>query len=114
MPQSIDPPRPVKFRRSHDDGGQAPATIGGGIPCPNCGSRRNDVKDSRPTASGTIRRRRRCATCDSRFTTHEIADVTASRMHELSMIDNQLKTLGGKSYELIRAMIRHLSREGLD
>jgi transcriptional repressor NrdR len=40
--------------------------------CPFCGSADTQVKDSRPSDDGTtIRRRRYCGDCDSRFTTFE-------------------------------------------
>lgn len=40
--------------------------------CPFCGSADTQVKDSRPSDDGsTIRRRRYCSECDSRFTTFE-------------------------------------------
>lgn len=39
--------------------------------CPNCNATETQVRDSRPTAHST-RRRRRCAECEHRFTTHEI------------------------------------------
>ncbi|MBV8938325.1 MAG: transcriptional repressor NrdR [Alphaproteobacteria bacterium] len=40
--------------------------------CPFCGSPDTQVKDSRPSEDGgTIRRRRYCASCNSRFTTFE-------------------------------------------
>lgn len=40
--------------------------------CPFCGSDGSRVKDSRPTDSGlSIRRRRSCTSCSSRFTTFE-------------------------------------------
>lgn len=40
--------------------------------CPFCGSDDTQVKDSRPSEDGnTIRRRRFCTKCDSRFTTFE-------------------------------------------
>jgi transcriptional repressor NrdR len=40
--------------------------------CPFCGSQDTQVKDSRPSDDGsTIRRRRYCGECDSRFTTFE-------------------------------------------
>lgn len=44
----------------------------GGIACPVCRERDTDVKDSRPAFDGlAIRRRRTCAFCNHRFTTHE-------------------------------------------
>ena len=40
--------------------------------CPFCGAEDTQVKDSRPSEEGnTIRRRRFCTACDSRFTTFE-------------------------------------------
>jgi transcriptional repressor NrdR len=40
--------------------------------CPFCGNEDTQVKDSRPSdEGGTIRRRRYCTECDSRFTTFE-------------------------------------------
>lgn len=40
--------------------------------CPFCGNEDTQVKDSRPSEEGvSIRRRRYCAECDSRFTTFE-------------------------------------------
>ncbi len=40
--------------------------------CPFCGNEDTQVKDSRPSDDGaTIRRRRFCPSCDSRFTTFE-------------------------------------------
>lgn len=40
--------------------------------CPFCGNIDTQVKDSRPSEDGsTIRRRRHCTQCDSRFTTFE-------------------------------------------
>ncbi len=40
--------------------------------CPFCGHQDTQVKDSRPSEDGaTIRRRRYCPECDSRFTTFE-------------------------------------------
>jgi len=40
--------------------------------CPFCGNEDTQVKDSRPSEEGaSIRRRRFCAECDSRFTTFE-------------------------------------------
>lgn len=41
-----------------------------GLPCPKCGHDETAVVDSRPQ-DGFIRRRRRCAACRLRFTTHE-------------------------------------------
>jgi transcriptional repressor NrdR len=44
--------------------------------CPFCGSLDTQVIDSRVNEEGdSIRRRRRCAGCDKRFTTHETAEL---------------------------------------
>ena len=40
--------------------------------CPECGHRSSKVVDSRYLGGGSIRRRRRCYSCQSRFTTYEI------------------------------------------
>ncbi|WP_028449369.1 MULTISPECIES: transcriptional regulator NrdR [Chitinibacter] len=44
--------------------------------CPFCGSPDTQVVDSRVSDEGdVVRRRRRCAICDKRFTTYETAEV---------------------------------------
>jgi transcriptional repressor NrdR len=44
--------------------------------CPFCGADDTQVVDSRAAEEGAaIRRRRRCAACDKRFTTYETADI---------------------------------------
>lgn len=44
--------------------------------CPFCGSEDTQVIDSRVNDEGnSIRRRRRCAACDKRFTTYETAEL---------------------------------------
>jgi transcriptional repressor NrdR len=44
--------------------------------CPFCGAAETTVVDTRINDSGDIvRRRRRCLTCDKRFTTHERAEI---------------------------------------
>jgi transcriptional repressor NrdR len=44
--------------------------------CPNCGQSETRVIDSRDLDEGaTIRRRRECSTCSSRFTTYERAEA---------------------------------------
>jgi transcriptional repressor NrdR len=44
--------------------------------CPFCGAEDTQVIDSRVNDEGdTIRRRRRCASCEKRFTTYEKADL---------------------------------------
>ena len=39
--------------------------------CPDCGSTRTKVTDSRACSDGSIRRRRECRSCKGRFTTYE-------------------------------------------
>ena len=44
--------------------------------CPSCGSPKSNVIDSRPVEeNNSIRRRRECLNCHTRFTTYEIIDV---------------------------------------
>ncbi|NWG86201.1 MAG: transcriptional repressor NrdR [Hydrogenophilaceae bacterium] len=44
--------------------------------CPFCGATDTQVVETRVSEDGaSIRRRRRCASCDKRFTTYETADV---------------------------------------
>jgi transcriptional repressor NrdR len=46
------------------------------LKCPFCGAEDTQVIDSRVNDEGnSIRRRRRCAACDKRFTTYETADL---------------------------------------
>lgn len=40
--------------------------------CPLCRERDNDVKDSRPSTDGFVRRRRYCNSCSTSFTTVEV------------------------------------------
>lgn len=46
-----------------------------GFPCPKCGAFGTAVKDSRSTVT-SVRRRRQCLQCYSRFTTFEIVRTT--------------------------------------
>jgi hypothetical protein len=47
--------------------------------CPKCGRLKSSVIDSRIKSDGTIRRRRECLSCSTRFTTSEIqSDVLES------------------------------------
>jgi len=42
------------------------------LKCPFCGNEETKVLDSRPAGNGnSVRRRRECLKCDSRFTTYE-------------------------------------------
>lgn len=78
-------------------------------PCPNCHTRDNFVKDSRPSGK-TIRRRRECP-CGHRFTTYEITEAEIATMRawrakaiaasltlrELSDLSDQLRRLTWES-----------------
>jgi transcriptional repressor NrdR len=44
--------------------------------CPFCGNPNTQVVDSRVSEGETIRRRRRCLSCDKRFTTYERVELT--------------------------------------
>ena len=43
--------------------------------CPFCGNADTQVVDSRVSEGDAIRRRRRCAACDRRFTTYELVEL---------------------------------------
>lgn len=43
--------------------------------CPYCGHVETQVTETRDSDEGFVRRRRRCLTCDRRFTTYERAEV---------------------------------------
>lgn len=66
--------------------------------CPFCGCADTQVIDSRVSDDGTsIRRRRRCAACDKRFTTFETADVRMPQVvkaagHRGEFDENKLRT----------------------
>ena len=42
--------------------------------CPGCGSLDSRVLDSRPTADGSVKRRRECNGCGRRFNTYEVVE----------------------------------------
>ena len=56
--------------------------------CPECGARA-EVLDSRPRPDGGVRRRRRCTSCERRFTTFERAqagpDALAAQVAALAL-----------------------------
>lgn len=43
------------------------------VRCPHCANPHSDVKDSRPTTNGSVRRRRCCRACKRRWSTIEIS-----------------------------------------
>jgi transcriptional repressor NrdR len=53
--------------------------------CPNCGDNFSAVSDSRPGHifdKVTVRRRRVCSNCDSRFTTYEVTESQVLALKE--------------------------------
>ncbi|MBE6607220.1 MAG: transcriptional repressor NrdR [Ruminococcaceae bacterium] len=66
--------------------------------CPICSHDDSKVIDSRPTESGTIRRRRECRSCKYRFTTYEVIEVipllVVKKNGSKEIFDRQ-KLLGG-------------------
>ena len=72
---------------------------GGGITCPVCRNRTNEVKDSRPSNNGSaIRRRRVCSVCQHRFTTHETVkrDVPVLVFPNGVAVEIDMATLGDR------------------
>jgi len=68
--------------------------------CPFCGSNDTQVKDSRPTEdNATIRRRRACPSCSSRFTTFERV-----QLRELSVIKSNGDKTPFDREKLIRSL----------
>ena len=68
--------------------------------CPFCGHNDTQVKDSRPTEeSATIRRRRLCPECSSRFTTFERV-----QLRELSVLKSDGEKVFFERDKLLRAL----------
>jgi transcriptional repressor NrdR len=68
--------------------------------CPFCGHEDTQVKDSRPSDEGTsIRRRRFCTECDSRFTTFE-----RPQLKELTVIKKDGKRKPFDREKLVRSI----------
>ncbi len=66
--------------------------------CPICSSEKSNVIDSRPTESGTIRRRRECVACKHRYTTYEVIEVIpifVRKKNGSKEIFDKQKLLGG-------------------
>jgi transcriptional repressor NrdR len=83
--------------------------------CPFCGHHDTQVKDSRPSEDGgTIRRRRFCPECDSRFTTFERIQlrelIVVKRNGEKRMFDRD-KIARSMSLALRK---RHVDAEALE
>lgn len=83
--------------------------------CPFCGNADTQVKDSRPSEDGvTIRRRRYCPACESRFTTLE-----RLQLRELSVIKRNGERRPFDRDKIARSMAialrkRPISHEGLE
>lgn len=72
----------------------------GGYRCTQCGNGRTDVKDSRPTEEGNVRRRRSCQHCKAKFTTIEVPlelyrspTSLAKRAHRAAGLAEQIATI---------------------
>ncbi len=66
--------------------------------CPVCSHEDSKVIDSRPTESGTIRRRRECLACKHRFNTYEVVEVIplfVVKKNGTKEIFDKQKLLGG-------------------
>jgi hypothetical protein len=71
--------------------------------CPECGGK-SEVKDSRPTESGDIRRRRECGKCGDRWTTYEVhSEDYRSRSVAGDLIDG-LARIGLEARRLAKEM----------
>jgi len=78
--------------------------------CPFCGSNDTQVKDSRPTEdNATIRRRRACPSCSSRFTTFERV-----QLRELSVIKSNGDKAPFDREKLIRSLGIALRKRPVD
>lgn len=78
--------------------------------CPFCGHHDTQVKDSRPSEDGaTIRRRRYCPVCDSRFTTFERV-----QLRELTIVkkDGERRTFDRD--KIVRSMALALRKRPVD
>lgn len=61
------------------------------VPCPHCGHTKAATKDSRVTADGRIRRRKVCASCGLRFTTHETIETQILGELQVDEVQAKLK-----------------------
>ena len=78
--------------------------------CPFCGHHDTQVKDSRPSEDGaTIRRRRYCPVCDSRFTTFERV-----QLRELTIVkkDGERRTFDRD--KIVRSMALAMRKSPVD
>ena len=78
--------------------------------CPFCGHNDTQVKDSRPTEeNATIRRRRFCPECSSRFTTFERV-----QLRELSVTKNDGDKMPFDREKLLRSLMIALRKRPVD
>ena len=82
--------------------------------CPACKHTKSDVLDSRTSPDGAIRRRRRCAACNQRFSTyerteaHDIAglhNATTIARGEIAHLMTQLRTLDEQLRRVAAALL---------
>jgi len=59
--------------------------------CPSCGCTDSKVIDSRPTENSSIRRRRECENCQTRFTTYETYELSDTTPLVVIKKDNSLE-----------------------
>jgi transcriptional repressor NrdR len=86
--------------------------------CPICGAPDTRVIDSRPAESGqSIRRRRLCETCESRFTTYERLEPQLmvrkrnGRLEAFSAAKVADRPVSGSAVESITADVEHALRQ---
>ena len=78
--------------------------------CPFCGKEDTQVKDSRASDDGaTIRRRRLCTSCGSRFTTFE-----RIQLRDLSVIKRNGKTIPFDRDKLMKSMLMALRKRQIN
>ena len=78
--------------------------------CPFCGKEDTQVKDSRASDDGaTIRRRRLCSSCGSRFTTFE-----RIQLRDLSVIKRNGKKLPFDRDKLMKSMMMALRKRQIN
>lgn len=75
--------------------------------CPSCNSRKNQVYDSRPH-DGTIKRRRRCLSCDERWSTFEVSEATYAAIVDLDALLGE----AASALAVATAAIEHARSEG--
>lgn len=78
--------------------------------CPFCGHHDTQVKDSRPSEDGaTIRRRRYCPVCDSRFTTFERV-----QLRELTIVKKDGEKRPFDRDKIVRSMALALRKRAVE